>query len=116
MQASATDFLEGIQLSDESTLRLGTQEKFIEISATIERDRSLQSHGDARLTIAVQSNGFSARNAAGLRRSFAPPLRGVDFRTCVFRADYATSDGPHSLLRSRKRKRSSSSTSIGLLR
>ena len=55
-------------MTDESVLRFGTQNNFVEISAVIERDTSLQSHGDARLSIRVQSHGFSGRNALWAQR------------------------------------------------
>ncbi len=55
-------------MTDESVLRFGTQDNFVEISAVVERDPSLQSHGDVRLSIGVQSYGFNGCNALWVDR------------------------------------------------
>lgn len=67
---------------DRSALRFGNLDNFVEISAAVEQDPSLQSDGDARLSIVVQSHGFSGRNhcwtARAALRDFAEQLAQLD--------------------------------------
>jgi len=69
-------------LDDESALRFGTQDNFVEITASVEGDPSLPSFGDARLSILVDSNGFTGRNNLWVQRegliAFATQLAKVD--------------------------------------
>lgn len=69
-------------MDDESALRFGAQDNFVEITASIERDPLLPSFGDARLSILVHSNGFSGRNELWVQRegliAFATQLADVD--------------------------------------
>ena len=69
-------------MNDESVLRFGTHENFVEVGAVVERDLTLQSHGDVRLLVLVRSNGFSGHNDLWVQRdaliAFAAQLAGLD--------------------------------------
>jgi hypothetical protein len=49
-------------------LRFSDQDCFLEVDGSVEDDPSLQSHGDARLIVRVQSNGYTGQATAWVQR------------------------------------------------
>jgi len=77
------DRLDGEEsLNLERSLCFGNQEDRIELAAAVERNDSLPSEGDARLSVEVRSSGFGGRADLWVSReslkAFASQLAGLD--------------------------------------
>jgi len=53
---------------DQTSVRFESHEDFLEMEATIEEDASLQSLGDAYVTVLVQASGFRGHNDLWVQR------------------------------------------------